>query len=85
VQPEVIEYGGRARRVAGRLRYRTAPDPGTILGPTWTREYVVVAGTTDGVTTVVYALDEDRVDMGHREPRSMTEFRAHRALRMAGA
>lgn len=67
------------RPVAGRLKYNTPPEPGTILGPLWTRELAVVLGQDDqGRTVLGYATTTDVADAGRRTheglaPRSLTE------------
>lgn len=44
------------RPIAGTLKYPSPPEPGTILGPMWTKEYLVVLGQNeDGRTVLGYA------------------------------
>ncbi|MFG3710855.1 hypothetical protein [Micromonospora sp. NPDC047730] len=79
----MIDYAGQRRFVAGRIRYATAPEPGTILGPNATREHLVVLGQDGQDTLLGYATDEDR-SLAFRHallgpgPRSVTEFQMAR-------
>ena len=72
---------GTLRPVAGRLRYATQPEVGTIVGPTdITRELLVVIGHDDGWTLFGYAQTNEvqaarqRIADGEA-PRSVTEAR----------
>lgn len=56
----LVEYRGKPRYVAGRLRFDAPPEPGTIIGPNSLREWLVVLDTdADGVTFIGYAATED--------------------------
>lgn len=75
-----IEYAGQQRHIAGRLRYATPPEPGTILGPNDTREDLVVLGHDGDRTLVGYATSEDLATAMRRSvlegnPRSVREHR----------
>lgn len=81
-----IEYAGQQRFVAGRLRYPTPPEPGTILGPNETREDLVVLGQDGAATLVGYATTEDRAAAMRRavlegNPRSAREHQMALAFR----
>lgn len=59
-RPTHIELAGRQRVVLpGCLRYATPPPPGTVLGPIYTGELVVVLDTIDGNTYLSYAQADD--------------------------
>lgn len=71
------------RPIAGRLRYPTPPEPGTILGPTRiTREFLVVLGQEpDGRTLLGYAQRDELTTsaalvVAGGAPRSVAEHRA---------
>lgn len=74
------------RPIAGRLRYATQPEPGTIVGPLWTGEFAVVLGgpDADGMTVLGYAQTDELTRATARERdgepvRSVTEHVAHKA------
>ncbi|MFI7608760.1 hypothetical protein ACIBTV_27120 [Micromonospora sp. NPDC049366] len=76
----MTEYAGQQRFVAGRLRYPTPPEPGAIVGPNTTSEYMVVLRQDGADTLVGFATTEDRVSAMRRaviesDPRSLTEYR----------
>jgi hypothetical protein len=74
------------RPIAGRMRWPTPPEPGTMVGRAWTRE-VLVALTTDdeGWTTLGYAQEAELAESLAREPRSVIEARSQTtARRVAG-
>lgn len=69
------------RPIAGHLRYKTPPEPGTILGPIWTGEYAVVLGQEeDGRTALSYAQADELNEAARRQKedgeaaRSLTEI-----------
>ena len=73
-----VEYAGGTRVSAGRLKL--AVEPGTILGPTWTREWLVATGPDEeGRTLLGYATQPDldaaieRMNAGEA-PRSVAEW-----------
>lgn len=63
------------RPIAGRLRFPTPPEPGTLLGRMWTDEWIVALDTVDGVTQVGYATADER-NIRPSSPRSVFEARA---------
>lgn len=74
------------RPIAGRLRFPSPPQPGTILGPkVITRELVVVLGQDEeGFTVLGYAqyaeLDAARDRVLEGDIRSVTEWRSRASL-----
>lgn len=72
-----VEYGEGTRVYAGRLTLDA--EPGTILGPMWTREYLVAVANEGGQTVVGYATQAD-IDMTRERlsrgeaPRSVAEW-----------
>lgn len=73
-----VEYAGGTRVSAGRLKL--VAEPGTILGPTWTREWLVATGPDEeGRTLCGYATTADidaavdRMNQGEA-PRSVAEW-----------
>jgi len=86
--PQIVEYAGSRRLVAGRTRYSVAPLPGTIMGPRdTTREMLVVLGQDGEHTLFGYATPADLEAADQRfadgtAPRSVTEaMRSRRGSR----
>lgn len=71
----VLDEAALRRPIAGRLRYPTPPDPGTIVGPAWTGELLTVIGQdSQGRTVLGYAtVDELAALPAPAGPRSLTE------------
>jgi len=67
----------------GGCRYTTPPEPGTVMGPMYTREFVVVLGTFDGLTLFSYAQQDDLLRAGGYV-RSQAEHDAARIRRAQG-
>lgn len=72
---DLVDYEGGRRLVAGRTRYRTPVEPGTIVGPKdTTREMLVALSTTeDGWTLFGYATPADLLAVAGHDPRSQAE------------
>lgn len=85
-RPETVELAGRQRMVLpGSARYDTPPEPGTIVGPTYTKEFLVVLGTNDeGRTLFSYAQDDDLKACARIDPRSIVEHAAAQKRRLTG-
>lgn len=81
---QTVEYAGALRLVAGRARYPSPVEPGTIVGPKdITREHLVAIGTdADGMTLFGYATDADLTaaltNAYLNGPRSTNEHKAAR-------
>lgn len=73
-----------ARPVAGRLNGITA-EPGTLLGPIWTGEVVVVIDQDDRGVILGYPTEPEMRALASREPRSVYEARVQTAMRRAAA
>lgn len=73
----MIDYNGQQKFVAGRLKYPTPPEPGTILGPNTVGEHLVVLGTDEesGESLIGYAGQPEIAAAVDRDPQSLTEFR----------
>lgn len=79
--PLLIRVNGVPRRVAGRLTYPSPPELGAIVGPMWTREYLVVLGTIEGVTYLGFAAADDHDAAARREsPASVIEATTRAAI-----
>lgn len=73
----IIDYNGQSKYVAGRLKYATPPEPGTILGPNQVGEHLVVLATDEatGESLIGYAGEPEVAAAMVRDPQSLTEFR----------
>lgn len=72
----IVDYNGQKKFVAGRLRFATPPEPGTILGPNSVGEHMVVLTTEEnGDTLLGYAGEPEIAAAMDRDPQSLTEFR----------
>lgn len=79
--PLLVTHNGKARRLAGRLTYPSPPELGAVVGPAWTREYLVVLGTIEGVTYLGYATTADHEAAARREaPASLIEANTRAAV-----
>lgn len=75
--PQMVEYEGKQRHVAGRLRYPEPPEPGTLIGPNAWGERCVVLATAGGESLIGLATVEDvdraRAAVAEGGPRSELE------------
>lgn len=72
----IVDYNGQKKVAAGRMRFPTAPEPGTILGPNTMGEHLVVLTTDEnGDTLLGYAGKPEIAAAMDRDPQSLTEFR----------